>query len=269
MNGKKNTKDKADYPEPELTTRLKLAYQWLNGSCKRLLDGGCSYGYGTRFFAEKAEETYGIDVDERSIEIARKRYRHINFTCAALERTPFDDGFFDAIVITDVLEHTRDKEQSLTEMHRILKKGGTIIITTPHKGLFEFLDPYNYGYYFRKYFPVLYKGIYKIVRLIKEGKLPTEYNQAHLEKHYHYSERNLIEILDKSGFSGNYEVEKVFKSGLFLEVFAMNLESVLNILISNRITSKVIKPFFILGTLDYWVKYSFLSYNIAMKIKKR
>ncbi len=257
-----------DFPEGGLDTRLKLSYKWLNGTAKRLLDGGCSHGYGTRFFAEKAEETFAVDVDPASIETASKRYPHITFKCSPLEKTDFQNEFFDYIILNDVLEHTQDKIQSLSEMYRILKKGGTIIISTPHKGLFTFLDPYNYGYYFRKYLPRLYGSVFKLVRILKEGRAPSQYNPAHLQKHFHYSEKDLRRMLSKSDFRKGYRIEKIFKSGLFLEVLAMNLESVLSILLKKPLTRALIKPFHALGTLDYWIKYGPLSYNIAVKVIK-
>ncbi len=268
MSKKKTDIISTNYSESRLTTRLKLAYQWLDGKYECLLDGGCSHGYGTRFFAQKAQETYGIDVDKESVEIANSRYPGINFKCAPLENTGFPDEFFDAIVITDVLEHTNDKIQSLSEMNRILKNQGTMIITTPHKGLFEFLDPYNYGYYLKKFMPSIYKSLFRFIRRLKNDKLNIDYNPAHLKKHFHYSESDLIAMLDNSLFKDNYEIEKILKSGLFLEVFAMNIESILNIIFKKNITAILIKPFFWLGTIEYWIKFGFLSYNIAMKIRR-
>jgi 2-polyprenyl-3-methyl-5-hydroxy-6-metoxy-1,4-benzoquinol methylase len=257
-----------DYPEHKLTGRGKLSFKWLHDNIANLLDGGCSYGYSTRYFKTKATATYGIDINPIHIEIAKTRYPDVNFICSGLEETGLKSDFFDAIVLNDVLEHTHDKLQTLNEMFRLLKSKGIIIISTPNKGLFGFLDPYNFGFYFRKYVPSLYKALYKIIRLIKEGKIPKEFNPAHLEKHWHYSKRDLLEMLNKSSFKNRFKVEKIFRSGLLVEVLTMNLEIILGVFIPNKILNVILKPFRFLSNLDYWICYGNFSYNIAMKIIK-
>jgi len=261
--------EKREFPENKLTGRLKLAFKWLNGRADNLLDAGCSYGYGTRFLKTKSKNTYAIDMDELHIEIASKRYPDVKFSVGSVENTIFGVGFFDEIVLLDVLEHTHDKIRTLNEMHRILKPGGTIIISTPHRGLFSLLDPYNYGYNFRKYLPFLYKFVYKAIRLIKEKKIPKKFNPIHLEKHEHYSLKDFIEMLSISNFDNNFEIEKVFRSGLFFEVFAMNLEVFLSIFLKRELVRSILAPFIWLGNVDYWIPYGPFAYNIALKIRKK
>lgn len=257
-----------EFPDNKLTTRLKLSYKWLSGKAENLLDAGCSYGYGTKYYKDKAKNVYGIDMDELHIEIASERYKGVSFSVASVEGTNFESNFFDEITINDVLEHTNDKIKTLNEMYRILKPNGTIIISTPHKGLFSFLDPYNYGYYFRKYLPHLYKSVFQTVRKIKEGKAPAEMNPVHLQKHEHYSLKDMKQMLSRSDFGKAYEINKVFRSGLLFEVFAMNLEVFLGIIFGKRITRLLTKPFVWLGQADYWIHYGCAAYNIAIRVKK-
>ncbi|OGU17396.1 MAG: hypothetical protein A2X61_15230 [Ignavibacteria bacterium GWB2_35_12] len=264
-----DVKELKEFPEHDITNRIELSYNWLPAGIDNLLDGGCSYGYGTRFIRAKSKNVFGIDLNPKHIEIAEKRYKDIQFKCCSLENTEFESQFFDAIVINDVLEHTHDKIQTLNEMNRILKPGGTIIISTPHKGLFTFLDPYNYGYYLRKCFPWLYKGLYKFIRLIKDGKIPKEFNSEHQEKHFHYSLKDYVKMLNQSGFSGHFTIEKVFRSGLFIEVFTMNLESIFNIILPMRVVRILLKPFYWLSQIDYWIPYGVFAYNIAVRAKKK
>lgn len=257
-----------DFPEHKLGNRGKLSYKWLPAKVRNLLDGGCSYGYVTKYLAEKSENTYGIDVNPLHITVAKQRYSNIHFDVKSLESTGFFDEFFDAIVLNDVLEHTQDKIQTLEEMFRILKSGGLMIISTPHKGLFAFLDPYNYGYYLQKYMKPIYKILYKIVRFIKEGKIPDNFNPEHKQKHFHYTLSDFINMLNKTKFKDNFVIEKIFRSGLFIEVFVMNLESFLNIMFPQRISKMILKPLSILAELDYWIPYGVLSYNIAVRLRK-
>jgi ubiquinone/menaquinone biosynthesis C-methylase UbiE len=258
-----------EYPEAEMTGRLKKAFNWLPEKSGNLLDAGCSYGYGTRFFAQKAEKTYGIELNPLHIEIARSRYPYINFSLCSVENTNFQENFFDAVVMTDVLEHTNDKIKSLNELYRILRPGGVLILSTPHRGLFGFLDPYNYGYFIRKYFFGLYKFLYKIIRLLKEGKFPKEFNPEHLQKHEHYSLKDFEEMLNDSDFKEKYEIKDKFLSGLFIEVFTMIAEVFLNIFFGRKVVKALLKPLTFLSEKDYEIPYGRLSYNIALKIIKK
>lgn len=265
----KDTNRAKHYPEHKLTGRGRLAYEWLPDNCDNILDGGCSYGYVTKYFRKKANKVYALDLDDKHIEIAKSRYPDIDFRVGSIDETGFESAFFDAIVLTDVLEHTPDRIKTLNELHRILKPGGKLILTTPHKGLFGFMDPYNHGYNLKTNFKWLYKGLYKIVRFIKERKIPKDFNPLHNEKHHHYSVKDYKKMLDTSSFSSNYEIDKVSRPGLFIEVFTMNLEAVLQIVLKKKISDFLLKPLAGLSMIDYRINYGPLGYNIAIRIIKQ
>jgi SAM-dependent methyltransferase len=77
------------------------------------------------------------------------------------ERFPFDDGSFDVVLFCEVIEHLLlDPVTALSEMHRVLKVGGTLVVTTPNLARLEnvgrlaaganIYDPYSgYGPYGR------------------------------------------------------------------------------------------------------------------------
>jgi SAM-dependent methyltransferase len=46
-------------------------------------------------------------------------------------RLPFADGTFDAVVTSEVLEHIQDDVTAISELHRVLKPGGTLGVTVP------------------------------------------------------------------------------------------------------------------------------------------
>ncbi len=257
------------FPERKLGNRVKLSYKWTSEKVERLLDAGCSYGYGTKFLAEKANETWAIDINPEHIEIARSRYPRVNFAVANLERLPFEDEIFDATILNDVLEHTDDPIAALNEIYRVTKPNGFIIISVPHKGLFAFLDPYNYGYKLLKTFPSLYRRLFKLARLIKEGKAPEAPNPEHKKEHRHYSLKELERLLNASKFKDSYEIEKVFRSALLLEPLVLNLEAFGKILLKEELLNKLIKPFKYLEEIDYWIPCGPLSYNIAVKVRKK
>jgi 2-polyprenyl-3-methyl-5-hydroxy-6-metoxy-1,4-benzoquinol methylase len=264
-----NVNDFDKFPDVPLNGRNKLSISWFPKEIDTLLDGGCSFGYGTRYFAEHANKTYGVEINPEHYEVAKSRFKNITFKNSALEKTDFDNEFFDVIVLNDVLEHTNDKIQTLSELNRILKSGGTLILSTPHKGLFQLLDPYNYGYYLKKYFSFLYNPLYKLIRLIKTGKIPKDVNPEHGVKHYHYSLKDYNNMLQISEFKNNYKIDKVFRSGLLIEPIYYNLERIFDIFMPAKMKKIVLKPFFFLAELEYWIPTGILAYNIAVRIIKK
>lgn len=63
---------------------------------------------------------------------------------------PIEDGHFDAVLCSEVLEHVPDPVSALAELTRVLRPGGTLIITAPFCSLTHFA-PYHYATGFNKY----------------------------------------------------------------------------------------------------------------------
>lgn len=63
--------------------------------------------------------------------------------CCSAENIPVEDGSYDTVILCEVLEHLENPEQVLKEIFRILKNGGTLIMSTPF--LFPVhADPYDF-----------------------------------------------------------------------------------------------------------------------------
>ena len=52
-------------------------------------------------------------------------------SCALSETMPFADDFFDCVLMVDALHHVKDQSQTASELWRILKSGGRIVIQEP------------------------------------------------------------------------------------------------------------------------------------------
>lgn len=108
----------------------------------RVLDLGCAFGYGTRLVA-RSHQVHGVDASPAFIARARRAAPAIPFTLARAEALPFPDHTFDAILLLDVLEHVAREEPVLAEVHRVLRLGGVLILSVPHKGALAWLDSLN------------------------------------------------------------------------------------------------------------------------------
>ncbi len=257
--------DYTNFPESGLCGRIKLAHDWIPAGCQRLLDGGCAFGYGTRHFKSKAAETWGVDPNPTFIAIAQQRYPDISFRVCGLEQTAFEAGYFNVIILNDVLEHVIDERKALNEMCRILAPGGTLIITTPHRGLFSFMDPDNYVYHLRTKAPRLYRWLYRA----KYRKAPPDDLKPGYEQlHRHYNREDFVRLLNGSDFQGRYEIDGLLRSGLVLGVFRSNLYEFLSLFLGIKLAGSLTRPLHWLADQEFFIPFGPLAYNIAIRVKK-
>lgn len=98
--------------------------------CEAFLDAGCGDGrYLAALDAELPARRAGVDLSERILETARARV-DADFRQASLEALPFGDGEFDLVLCSQVIEHVPDADAAATELARVLRPGGTLVIST-------------------------------------------------------------------------------------------------------------------------------------------
>ena len=100
----------------------------------RVLDVGCGTGDQVFHYEQKGAIATGIDQNPNMIELAernrkRKGFKHSTFRVASATELPFPDGYFDGASISLALhEMERDeRNKAVSEMKRVVKKGGTLI----------------------------------------------------------------------------------------------------------------------------------------------
>ncbi|MDH7513980.1 MAG: class I SAM-dependent methyltransferase [Clostridiales bacterium] len=97
---------------------------------KRLLDIGCGAG----FFLKAAElagwSVAGTETSEAASDYARAVTK-VKVFYGKLEEIRLAPESFDAVTMLDILEHLPDPMGTLKEVHRVLKKGGILIVNTP------------------------------------------------------------------------------------------------------------------------------------------
>jgi len=107
-------------------------------SNKKVLDVGCAGGYlGEEIKKMGAKEVVGIDLSERAIAEAKKRIDGAFAIDIQNTAVPFEDGHFDVIIFSEVIEHLIFPEKALQELKRVLRADGAIIITTPNLLVFS------------------------------------------------------------------------------------------------------------------------------------
>jgi protein-L-isoaspartate O-methyltransferase len=121
-------------------------YQFVTGlvAGKRVLDIACGEGYGTAMLADTAAYVVGVDISSEVVGNAQHKYRPdgIGFCVADCSSIPLADGSFDIVVSFETLEHHDRHEEMLSEIKRVLRPDGVLVISTPDKS--EYSDKRAY-----------------------------------------------------------------------------------------------------------------------------
>lgn len=107
---------------------------------KRVLDIGCASGAVLYSLKDRFDELYGIEINPDRYKKAREQLKGLNARLlnSDLENgLPFEDGFFDVVITTDVIQIFIDIFGCFKEMTRVLKEGGTQLVTTPNFAYFR------------------------------------------------------------------------------------------------------------------------------------
>ncbi len=111
--------------------RLALIQKYAPLEERRILDVGCGLGTYTRRMRAFSAEVYGMDLDAAKIAHAGGEKPYISLGRA--EVLPFPEGYFDVILLHEVLEHVEDDQRAVAEAHRCLKVGGRMVIFAPNR----------------------------------------------------------------------------------------------------------------------------------------
>jgi len=76
-------------------------------------------------------EMNGVDIAENIAEFAKEK-SIIFRSCDITAGLPYPDDDFDLVFAGEVIEHLYDTDFFVSEIHRVLKPGGTLILTTPN-----------------------------------------------------------------------------------------------------------------------------------------
>lgn len=110
-----------------IMSRIKLLS---NSQAKPLiLDFGCGTG-GMLEELQKIAITFGCEKEDIAIELCRKRGL-TNIVKIYDKTIPFENNSFDIVITLDVLEHIEDDFFAISELNRVLKEKGFLLITVP------------------------------------------------------------------------------------------------------------------------------------------
>jgi len=157
----------------------------------KILDVSCGEGILLREMVKlnRDIETYGLDISNVAIDIARKNSPQSKIVLADGQRIPFADNFFDYVTCLGSLEHYLDPELGLKELARVAKREAKFIIILPNSVSIDFF-----------------------LEVLRKGEKPKEDFQI-IERSA--TKKEWIELLEKNGFV----VRAIYGSNLWPELF--------------------------------------------------
>jgi hypothetical protein len=104
-----------------------------------VLDVASGEGYGTALLAQVAKSVVGVEIDAETVKHATAAYStsNIEFRQGDARRIPCADASFDMVVSFETLEHFYEHDQFIAEVHRVLRPGGTLIVSSPERDVYS------------------------------------------------------------------------------------------------------------------------------------
>ncbi len=115
------------------TRRERLILSKL-GQGNRILDLGCGEGRNSLLFAEE-NEAYGLDICPKRMLLNEENALDKSYRTLVVGNAislPFSETSFDSVICMEMIEHVTETRQLATEINRVLKEGGKLILSTPN-----------------------------------------------------------------------------------------------------------------------------------------
>lgn len=103
----------------------------------RVLDAGCGDGAFARALSDHGARVQGVDVSHEAIRRARRAHAASGVDLQVVPEgvpLPFEEDGFDVVWAGEVLEHVVDPVAWLSDVRRVLRWGGRLVLTTPYHG---------------------------------------------------------------------------------------------------------------------------------------
>lgn len=101
---------------------------------EKYLDIGCGDGTFTNEISEliRSKEVYGVDISQQAISLAQLKGVMAIKCDINHEKLPFSNNYFDLVTAIEIIEHTFNADNLLSEAYRVTKRGGYFLVTSPN-----------------------------------------------------------------------------------------------------------------------------------------
>jgi len=191
----RNSLQSADYDDRAFNSRIPIQRFWqrrryaivlgMLGHADAVLDVGC----GSSKILEALPHAVGLDLNFKPLRFRRQTNRLV--VNGDVHRLPFPDEVFGAVICSEMLEHVPFDARIFTELARVLRPGGVLVVGTPDYGRWQW--PFIEWWYNRL--------------------LPGAHGHDHVER---YTEATLRARLEEFGFEP-LEARSIWRAELILK----------------------------------------------------
>jgi SAM-dependent methyltransferase len=135
----------------EQLERLCHRYYWARDYCigRDILEVACGSGPGLRYLASAARS---VRAGDYSAEVLARAKAHvgdaIELKVFDAQDMPYENASFDAVLIFEALYYIPSAERFVAEARRVLRPGGTLLIATANRDLYDFnASPHSFAYH--------------------------------------------------------------------------------------------------------------------------
>lgn len=173
-----------------------------NKKVSKALELGSGTGRLANSLFKIADEVYGIDVSQEVLKIAQEKYPKLKLSCGEVVNLPYQDNFFDLVIINGSLHHFFAVDKTFQEAYRVLKPGGAfVLLGEPSSQFIKFYNPFFY-------FWIINRLIAKITSLFTKGTITNELIEPDAESYKGYQ-------LKKQMIDAGFDVKKFYTYDYF------------------------------------------------------
>jgi len=103
----------------------------------KILEVGSGLGYFTYALRKEGYNAYGLDISKESTHIAKINYGNYYLCEDLFKYAETHSESYDVLIMTEVIEHINEPKSFIQASKCMIKKGGSIIITTPNKSFYS------------------------------------------------------------------------------------------------------------------------------------
>lgn len=145
----------------------EIIHQSLNylhqAQANRVVDLGCGTGLSTKVWADVATEVIGIEPSTEMIAIAESKANprnNIQYKTGYSNALPLEDSSIDIVACSQSF-HWMEPNSTLKEVHRVLKKGGVLVI-------YDVIWPPSVNVEFEKAYNKLFATVHQVTRRLEQ-----------------------------------------------------------------------------------------------------
>jgi SAM-dependent methyltransferase len=117
------------------------------GEGRAILEIGCGSGMGLAYLRQRAARVVGGDYTQALLDEARAHLERAPVARFDAQALPFPDASFDVVLMLEMVYYIPDLDRALAEARRVLKPGGSLLVTVPNPDRPDFNpSPFSVAY---------------------------------------------------------------------------------------------------------------------------